>query len=205
MVTGDAQYCQTDVSATVVAARGGYFWMVKENQPTLLEAIATLFRMPPPGERIAQVVSRSRHGDRQETRTLRCSTALNAYLSWPHLAQVCQIERVVTQQGRTRQETAYAITSAPPQRAGPRRLLRWWRGHWQIEDRLHWVRDVTFDEDRAQIRTGAAPQGIAAVRNTAIGVLRRAGVANIAAGLRHLAARPAEILSRLGLTPPPRL
>jgi len=204
-VTGDAQYCQRDLSAAVVAAGGEYLWTVKENQPTVLEAIATLFARPPPGERIAEAVSRGRHGDRAEVRRLRCSAALVGYLDWPHLGQVCRIERAVTHKGRTRHEVGYAVTSLTPRQAGPARLLRLWRGHWEIENRLHWVRDVTFDEDRCQVRTGAAPQALAAVRNTTLAVARRAGYANAAEALRHFAAHPAEALTRLGLRHPSRL
>lgn len=205
VVTGDAQYCQRDVSAAVVAAGGDFLWTVKENQPTLLEAIVTLFAWPPAGEPIAETVSRTRHGDRQEVRRRRCSAARRGYLDWPHLAQVCRVERAVACKGRTRHEVGYAITSLAPDQATPARLLRLWRGHWEIENRLHWVRDVTFDEDRCQVRTGAGPQVLAAVRNTAIAVARRAGYAKIAEALRHFAATPAEVLTVLGLGQPMRL
>lgn len=204
-VTGDAQYCQRDLSEAVVAAGGDYLWAVKENQPSVREAIATLFALPPPGATFGRVVRHTRHGDRHEVRTLVCSDALVGYLDWPHIGQVCQLERVVTRRGQTSRELAWAITSAPPQRASAQRLLGWWRGHWEIENRLHWVRDVTFDEDRCQVRTGAGPQVLAAIRNTVIGVLRRAGYTNIAEGLRHHAAHPHEIFTRLGLVPPARL
>jgi predicted transposase YbfD/YdcC len=205
VLTGDAQYCQRDVSAAVVAAGGEYLWSVKANQPSLLEAITTLFTLPPPGERFAEVTSRTRHGDRQEVRRLQCSAALSAYLDWPALGQVCRIERTVRCKGRTRHEVGYAVTSLRPAQAGPVRLLRLWRGHWQIENRLHWVRDVTFDEDRCQVRTRAGPQGLAAVRNTVIAVLRRSGYSNIAAGLRRCAAQPALVFALLGLTQTHRL
>lgn len=204
-VTGDAQYCQRDLSETITAAGGDYFWIVKENQPTLLEAITTLFRLPPAGESIAAVSRRNRHGDRHEIRRLGCSAALVGYLDWPALGQVCRIERQVTHKGRTRTEVGYAVTSLAPTAADPARLLRLWRGHWEIENRLHWVRDVTFDEDRCQVRTGSGPQGLAAVRNTALAVARRAGYTNIAEALRHFAAHPAEVFIRLGLCQPPRL
>lgn len=65
------------------------------------------------------------------------------------------------------------------------------RGHWGIENKLHWVRDVTFDEDRCQIRSGAAPQAVAACRNLVIALLRRTGVTNVAAALRTYAGRAA--------------
>ena len=201
VVTGDAQFCQRALSRQVVARGGEYFWVVKENQPQLYEALATLFALPPPGECFGRVVSRGRHGDRHETRLLLASDGLAGYLDWPHLGQVCATARQITRKGRTRTETSYAITSLTPTRARPRRLLDLWRGHWGIENRLHWVRDVTLDEDRCQVRTGAAPQVLAAIRNTVIGVLRRAAAPNIAAALRRHAAHPHEALRLLGLLP----
>ena len=69
-------------------------------------------------------------------------------------------------------------TSLPPADASPQRLLALWRGHWGIENRVHWVRDVTFDEDRSQVRTGSAPQIMAALRNLTISVMRLAGETN---------------------------
>lgn len=199
-ITGDAQFCQRALSQQVVAAGGAYFWAVKDNQHRLLEALVTLFTLePPPGVTFACTVQRGRHGDRQEERTLRTSTLLNDYLEWPHVAQVCTIERVVTRHDRTTRETSYAITSLRPDQADAARLAALWRGHWGIENRLHWVRDVTFDEDRSQIRTGHAPQVVAALRNTAIGILRRAGHTNIAAALRTYAAKPLDTLALAGL------
>jgi len=201
VVTGDAQFCQRDLSRTIVEGGGAYLWVVKDNQPELRDAIMTLFALPPPSEAIRQVVSRTRHGDRQEVRTLTCSAALVGYGDWPYLGQVCRVERQVTHKGQTRQEVAYAVSSLTPAQAGPRRLLRLWRGHWEIENRLHWVRDVTFDEDRSQVRTGAGPQVLAALRNTAIAVVRRAGYANVAHGLRHFGAHPGQAFTALGLGP----
>jgi uncharacterized protein YgbK (DUF1537 family) len=117
--------------------------------------------------------------------------------SWPYVRQICRVERrrLVVRGGqvaKTEMEVSYAITSAPPARANATRLLQGLRGHWGIENKIHWVRDVTMDEDRCQIRSGAAPQTMAACRNLALTLLRRAGHQNIAAALRTLAARPAE-------------
>ena len=113
---------------------------------------------------------------------------------WPGLRQVCRVERrrTVRRRGRVRLETevTYAITSVPPQRANAATLLAYLRGHWSIENRLHYVRDVTFDEDRSQVRSGAAPQVLAACRNLALALLRRAGATNVAAALRTYAGRP---------------
>ena len=204
VVTGDAQFCQTALSHLVVQRGGNFFWALKDNQPTLLDDVRTLFTDPPPGEVFAQAVTFGQHGDRHERRTLFASTALNDYVRWPHVGQVCAIKRERTRKGKTTVEWACAITSLPPEHASPQRLLELWRGHWSIENKLHWVRDVTFDEDRSQVRTGSGPQVMAALRNTAIGVLRRAGHTNLAAALRTYASRPHAALTLLGLLPLPR-
>lgn len=206
MVTGDAQFCQQDLSRLVVQRRGAYFWAVKDNQSDLLDDVRTLFQDPPPGETFATAGAFGQHGDRQERRTLLASAALSeaGYLRWPHASQVCAIERRITRKGKTTVEWGYAVTSLTPDQADARRLLEVWRGHWGIENKLHWVRDVTFDEDRCQVRTGSGPQVMAALRSTAIGVLRRAGHTNIAAALRTYAGKPLAALALLGLTPPPQ-
>ena len=97
--------------------------------------------------------------------------------------------------GELTREASYAVTSRGPDHADAARLLAALRGHWGIENKLHHVRDVTFDEDRSQTRTGAAPQATAACRNLAIALLRRAGHANIAAACRTYAGRPHQAIA----------
>lgn len=96
-------------------------------------------------------------------------------------------------------ETAYYVTSLAPSAAGPARLAKLIRGHWEIENRLHWVRDVTYDEDRSQVRTASAPRALASLRNLAIGALRHAGATNIAKSLRWTSRDPQRPLTLLGL------
>jgi Transposase DDE domain len=117
--------------------------------------------------------------------------------AWPHLAQVCRVERerIHRDTGLIQREVTYAITSRAPDRADAAWLLAALRAHWGIENKLHWVRDVTFDEDRSQVRSGAAPQVTAACRNLAIALLRRAGHTNIAAATRTYAGRPHEAVA----------
>ena len=105
------------------------------------------------------------------------------------MRQVFRIDRTVAfcKSGKTRQETVYGVTSLPPNHADARRIGELVRGHWEIENRLHWVRDVTFDEDRSQVRTGAGPRALATLRNFAISRLRVAGCANIARAVRQQA------------------
>ena len=87
-------------------------------------------------------------------------------------------------------ETVYAITSLTVTQASPAGLAAIIRGHWAIEDRLHWVRDLDYDKDRSQVRTASAPRVMATLRNLAITILRLSGHASIAAALRHHARRP---------------
>ena len=105
--------------------------------------------------------------------------------------------------GRWHTEVHSKITSLPPERAGPADLLRLSRAHWAIENQLHYVRDVTLGEDASQIRSGAAPQAMAAMRNLIVAVLRRAGLSNRAAGLRHFAWPRDQAAQALGLPCPP--
>ncbi len=164
-------------------AKGGHWlFRLKENQPALYQGVALLFERPVSAP--AVVRQRSRHGDRLEVRELALTSDLNDWADWPGLDQVGRLTSLRKQQGKITTETSYLITSLSPDQASPSQLLHLARGHWGIENRLHWVRDVTFDEDRCQIRTGAAPQVMAALRNLVIGLFRLTGARNIAAALR---------------------
>ena len=189
--------------------RGGYFLALKANQPSTLEAVVTSFadRWTPR----QRVVEGDWHGDREERRTLEVSSEVGAYLDWPHLAQVCRLHREVEyvsgkRAGQTSEEWAYALTSLPPERADPTRLLALWRGHWQIENGLHYRRDVTCGEEACPVRAGHAPAVCAAVRNTALGLidplLRQQRFPNLPAAQRRFAMYPAEALALLGITAP---
>ena len=91
------------------------------------------------------------------------------------------------------------ITSCSPEQASPHDLLRLVRGHWAIENRSHWVRDVTFDEDRSQIRTGNAPRMMAILRNLSIALVRMLGYKYVPDGTRYFQQRPRYALNVLGL------
>lgn len=127
------------------------------------------------------------HG-RIETRTIWTSTVLNGYVNFPYVEQVLRIERVTRdlRGSNLRREVSYGVTSLTPEKADPKRLLALTRGHWEIENRLHWVRDVTFDEDRSQVRTGSGPRVMATLRNLAISLLRLKGFTNIAQAVRSI-------------------
>jgi len=119
--------------------------------------------------------TRDRGHGRVEIRTLKAVSV--HHFGFPHAAQVLQVTRKVGDLATHKWHTVvvYAITSLSFQRARPARLADLIRGHWMIENGLHWVRDVTFAEDACKVRTGTAPQVMACLRNLAIGVLCRAG------------------------------
>jgi predicted transposase YbfD/YdcC len=199
--TMDALLTQRQVAQTIVAGGGDYVMIVKANQRQLLSDIELVFTLPPAGDRqeTARTVD-SGHG-RIEQRNITTSEALVGYNDWPGLAQVFELGRyVITQNtGAERVEVVYGVTSLRPERVTPGQLLAFVRGHWHIENKSHWVRDVTFDEDRSQVRCGNIPHVMAALRNTTIGLLRWAGHTNIAAACRRLAAQPAQALALIGI------
>jgi predicted transposase YbfD/YdcC len=199
--TMDALLTQRQVAQTIVAGGGDYVMIVKDNQRQFRSDIELVFTLPPAGDRqeTARTVDIG-HG-RIEQRNITTSEALVGYSDWPGLAQVFELGRyVITQKtGEERVEVVYGVTSLRPERVTPGQLLALVRGHWHIENKSHWVRDVTFDEDRSQVRCGNIPHVMAALRNTAIGLLRWAGHTNIAAACRRLAAQPAEALALIGI------
>ncbi len=201
VVTMDALLTQRHVAQAIVDEGGDYVMIVKENQPQLRADIELVFTLPPAGDRqeTARTVDIG-HG-RIEQRNITTSEALVGYSTWPGLAQVFELGRHVTIQktGQERVEVVYGVTSLSSERATPGRVLDLVRGHWSIENKSHWVRDVTFDEDRSQVRCGSIPQVMAALRNTTIGLLRWAGHTNIAAACRRLAAQPAQALALIGI------
>lgn len=134
-----------------------------------------------------------------EVRQIWTSDALNGYLDFPYAAQVFAIHRETTEivTNKLRSETVYGLTSLEPGRANPPRLLDLSRGHWSIENRLHWVRDVTFDEDRSRVRRGSGAQLMASLRNLAVSLLRMAGARYIPPALRQCARFDDSLVFRL--------
>lgn len=129
------------------------------------------------------------------------TTAPADYLDWPGAQQVFRVvRRVISKRtGEVRHETVYGITSLAPSQVTADQLLRIGREHWHIENRSHWVRDVTFGEDASPMHAGSLPQVMAALRNTVIGLLRLTGAPNLAAARRYYAANPAAALALLGI------
>jgi len=169
-ITGDALLTQRAIATYVVEQQAHYHFTVKSNQPTLERDIALLFETL--GEPGFAEVTPPDHG-RIETRRIWCSTALNAYLDFPHTGQVFLIEResIDKKTGVYSRETALGITSRTPKEASPKRVLAVNRGHWSIES-VHYIIDWNYDEDRSQIRTGFGPENITRLRRFAVGILK---------------------------------
>lgn len=138
------------------------------------------------------------HG-RRERRSLQTSTRLASHLNWPGLAQVCRLERITHRGNQRTTEVVYAITSVPRRQAPATQVLAWWRGHWGIENRVHWLRDVAWGEDHCRVRKGHAPQVLSAIRNAALNFTRSLGQHKITAALRENALRVDQLLAKLGI------
>jgi len=196
--TADALHTHKEFMQGVAALGGKTVLTVKNNQPTLYADLATYFADPHAS--FLQDATLDLHRGRIEKRNIRVSTEMNAYLKdWPLVEQVAELTRTVTvrKTGKTSQEVVYLITPLTPTEASPQRLLMLVRGHWSIENSSHYVRDVTFGEDRSRFRTGCAPQILATLRNLAITLIHRSGSSQIASARRHFASHPRDAFDLL--------
>lgn len=188
VVTADALHCQKSHAHDLVLERGAHYLLTaKANQPALHQQLKALpWKDIPPAH-----TSRGRAHGRIEQRTVKVVT-VSAGIVFPHARQAIQITRKTRRRDSTKwsTEVVYAVTSLTAEQTSPDELATWIRGHWTVENRLHWVRDVTFDEDRSQVRTGTGPRAMASLRNLAVSILRINGVTNIAQALRHHAWDP---------------
>ena len=136
-----------------------------------------------------------------EKRTLRTTTILTLHGKWSGLKQGFEITRERTAKGQTTVEVEYGITSLEPGAADAARLLELVRDHWRIENELHYVRDVTLGEDACRVRTGNAPQVLAALRNTVIHLLRDVPADSRPAAIEQLTVTPNRALELIGIPP----
>ncbi len=204
VVTGDAMYTQRPLSTHIVEAGGDYLWMVKDNQSELRQEIEQLF-VPEPNElgtaalptdfTTARTLEKG-HG-RIEERLLTTSSMLADYSTWPYLAQVFKLESTVTDARGTHTTVRYGVTSMPWSVADAARLLTLVRGHWGIENGLHYRRDVTLGEDHALVRSGHAPHTLAALNNTVLGLFARHGQRNVPTAQRRFSYHLERALAQL--------
>lgn len=203
IITGDALLTQRELSVQIVESGGEYVWRVKENQPQLQQDIATLFAAEPcvPGFspckkdfRTATTCGKG-HG-RVEQRKLTASSMLEGYVKWPYARQVFQLERrfVRVSDGLVMEEVNYGVTSLTAEEASPSQLLKIVRGHWGIENGLHYRRDDTLHEDRCRLK-GHGAHAMAVINNLVLGLLLRRGVDNVPDARRYYAANLQEAVA----------
>ena len=187
--TIDAMHTQHDTAQVILGRGADYVMTVKANMPTLYRQLKKL-----PWAAVPAVSSVSTGHGRRARRTVKVALA-PTWIGFAGAAQVAQLRRTVTKKGRKTVEVVYLITS--DRDAEPATLAAWVRSHWEIENRLHWVRDVTYQEDKSLVRIGNAPRVMASLRSLAISLLRLDGNTNIAAANRHHARDPQRTLQLL--------
>jgi predicted transposase YbfD/YdcC len=189
VITMDAMHTQGDTAQVILGRHADYVMTVKANMPTLYRQLKKL-----PWKAVPSVSSVTADHGRHARRTIKAALA-PSWIGFAGAAQVAQLRRTVTNKGKKTVEVVYLITS--DREAEPATLATWVRGHWHIENKLHWVRDVTYQEDKSLVRTGNAPRVMATLRSLAISLLRLDGHANIAAANRHHARDPQRTLKLL--------
>jgi predicted transposase YbfD/YdcC len=206
VVTLDAGLTDAKLAQQILAQGGQYLMIVKRNQARLYEEITWYFDTPPlPCDRPWRTTETLNKGHgRLEHRRLTCTDDLDNYLTWPGVQQVLrrQCERRTLATGRVSQTVTYALTSLGSDAASAAQLEHLWRGHWSIENQVHYVRDVTLGEDAHQMHTGHAPQALATLRNAVLNQLRAAGWTNMATALRHYSYSAPQALQFIGLPVP---
>jgi predicted transposase YbfD/YdcC len=191
VLTMDATHTQTDTAELIIARGAHYVMTVKANMPTLYSKLKKL-----PWADIPSTSTITNDHGRRARRTIKV-TAVPAWIEFKGAAQIAQLRRTVTRNGKKTIEVVYLITSADARSTDAAMLAAWVRGHWHIENRLHWVRDVTYQEDKSLVRTGNAPRVMATLRGLAISILRLNGHNNIAAANRHHARDPQRTITLL--------
>ncbi len=181
LVSADAMHTQRGHADAIVSRGGHYLFTVKANQPRLHRQLRELPWTQVP---VVDAVTGKGHG-RIEKRTLQL-TLVDAGIGFPHARLAAKVtrRRRPVRSACWQTETVYLVTDLDYPQVTAEQFADAARGHWHIENRLHWVRDVTFDEDRSQVRTGNGPTVMACLRNFAISAHRRSGQTNIAAATR---------------------
>ncbi|MGL5828905.1 MAG: ISAs1 family transposase [Angustibacter sp.] len=196
IVTADAFHTQYEHARYLIGRGAHYVFTVKGNQRRLLSHLKAL---PWKNVPVAHDDRETSHGRHQWRTTKTITLTGPASLNFPGATQALQITRRHHPTGSHTwtKETIYAITSLAVTDMPAGDLSQTLRGHWTIENALHWTRDVTFDEDRSQTRTANGPRIMATLRNLTLTILRLAGATNIAATLRHNARKPTRPLQTI--------
>jgi predicted transposase YbfD/YdcC len=201
VTTMDALHTTAKQARQIVQGGGHYLLVVKRNQRALYNEIALVFDELPHCNgheqelwQYAATTSEDRGHGRHQRYLLESTTALNDYVTFPAVAQVLRRIRTTKQQAKTgklagrwvtSRTAEFLITSLSPQQVTLAQIARLRRWHWTIENVTHYPRDVSFGEDRGQVRVGSAPQALAAFRNVVAAVLRINGWPYLPNGFRY--------------------
>lgn len=207
VVIGDAMHTQRQVSIQIGKAGGNYIWTVKGNQPQLLQDLEDWFDphvelLPgmgcPPKDFCTTTVTSKGHG-RIEVRTLTTSSQLNDFLDWPFLQQIFKLERhvLIQKTGKTRHQIVFGVTSLSAEQASPLQLLQMVRSYWQIENGLHYPRDVSLHEDPTRFKSPSAAHNMAIINNLILGLFAKSDFPFVPSARRYFAAHPEEALHLL--------
>lgn len=173
VVTVDAMHCQKETAQAILDREADYVLSVKANQPTLYEALQERFTAYGDDDWRGvkrSATSESKHGRRERREYYVAPAPSELSDPWPSARSIGMVYRRRETAGRVSEEVAYVISSLPPK---VRALARHVRGHWGVENALHWTLDVTFSEDQSRIRKGQGPQIAAAFRRLALSILKQ--------------------------------
>jgi predicted transposase YbfD/YdcC len=204
VVIGDAMHTQRQISAQIVEAGGDFVWIVKDNQANTRQAIEQLFApeksvpgLGCPAMDLQSAQTSEKQAGRIEMRQITVSSLMNDYLDWPYLGQVFKLERRFTTlaTGEVETEVQYGLTSLTHQKANPEKLLAIVRSEWEIENGLHYRRDVTFQEDHTRMTDKKMGRAMAIINNLVVSLLNNLGFSNHAQARREFNASPAKALA----------
>jgi predicted transposase YbfD/YdcC len=206
VTTIDAGVTQRRIAQQIGQRGGHYLMVVKKNHPQMYAELARFFELPgivADNEHYDCCRSVSKGQGRLETRTLECLSATCEEWQWADAAQVVRrtCVRLERKKGNCSLTVSYALTSLTSEEARAAEVEMLWRGHWTIENRKHYVRDVTLGADRQPMHTGHAPQVLKALRNALSDMWRAQGWITIADAARDTAASAQRALTFIGVQP----
>lgn len=196
--TMDALLTQKSIAKKIVSNKGNYIMIAKDNQKFLREDIQSLIEADEKFGITEKYTKTEKGHGRIETREITITNSRDI-IEFYGVNQVFMIERWIKRNDKDTYEKVFGLTSLPKEKANAQNIFSMLRSHWSIENRSHWVRDVTFDEDRSQVKDAEIAQFMALFRNIAIGLMRFEGFLNISKAIRYYASNPILALSLTNL------
>lgn len=173
VVSIDAMGCQTHIASTILGRGGHYLLGLKGNQGSLEKQVEMLFVHHAPSSTSEEITKGHGRIERRTCAVIDQPRLIKTITGWENLRSLVRVcsSRQATSEAEPTEEVRFYISSAHPQE-GAERFNSWVRQHWGIENQVHWLLDVIFDEDGSRIRKGHADQNMATVRKTALNICR---------------------------------